>query len=307
MSNKVYAFDDYGNKHETMRKDEIEQSIGAGGVRECVLTGCITYNKVDINYNYTGTLPSETVISKLLAFGVNPENNKLTEAEVTSYLGLGMFSIHFYYLDAEIYVTNVNGTYLAYSKMGEGTFNVYPRKVEKFYFVKASEKTNSDEYTVKDAEHATQADKATTADSATNATNANIAKYASSDTSKGTIEERLTALGFKEGVATLNVSSGTAARNSLKKQGKYVLFNYEVNDVFCNEVTQISLTMPQEFRPKNELTIMYRFSTKPRGNDTYFADMYSTATVGTDGVIPITSIAGASIKFEIINVGWETN
>lgn len=151
MSNKVYAYDDFGNKHETMKKDEIEQSIGAGGVRECVLTGCINYNKVDINFNYTGTLPSEAVISKLLAFGVDPENNLLTEAEVTSYLGLAMFSIHFYYLDAEIYVTNVNGTYLAYSKMGEGTFNVYPRKVEKFYFVKANEKNMDGSYAVENA------------------------------------------------------------------------------------------------------------------------------------------------------------
>ena len=209
MSNKVYAFDEYGNKHETMKKDEIEQSIGAGGVRECVLTGCINYNKVDINFNYTGTLPSD--ISKLLAFGVDPENNKLTEAEVTKVISIILICITITLLSAEIYVTNVNGTYLAYSKMGEGTFNVYPRKVEKFYFVKADEKTTSGEYVV------------------ATAVNSTYAQYASEDKTKGTIEERLNNLGFKEG--TFTIASGSASRNEIKKQGKVVWANFEANIV----------------------------------------------------------------------------
>lgn len=282
---KVYAFDDYGNKHETMKKDEIEQSIGAGGVRECVLTGCITYNKVDINFNYTGTLPSEADISRLLAFGVDPENNKLTEAEVTSYLSIGMFSIHFYYLDAEIYVTNVNGTYLAYSKMGEGTFHVYPRKVEKNYFVKANDKTTSGEYVVANA---------------VNATNATIAQYASEDTSKGTIEERLTSLGFKEGFFIVNTYNGGAATfitNSIKKQGKYVIANLSINES-SGGITLISV--PNEFKPNKETNVMVKYKTSLSGS----TNNVSIYTLKTDGTI---SLTGFEMGIEIVNAGWEIN
>ena len=51
-----------------------------------------------------------------------------------------------------------------------------------------------------------------------NAANARYALYASSDTSKGTIEERLTNLGFREG-SVLDFISGT----TLKAEGKYAI------------------------------------------------------------------------------------
>ena len=65
------------------------------------------------------------------------------------------------------------------------------------------------------------------------ATNAKIAEYASEDTTKGTIEERLTNLGFKEGNMTLTsdyeaVNVGGVAQNKWTREGNYVLMALSV-------------------------------------------------------------------------------
>lgn len=60
------------------------------------------------------------------------------------------------------------------------------------------------------------------ATNAVNATNSTYAEYASNDTSKGTIEERLTSLGFKQGSITLP-SGCTVIKNVLTRQGNYVI------------------------------------------------------------------------------------
>ena len=57
---------------------------------------------------------------------------------------------------------------------------------------------------------------------ATTATNATYAQYASEDTSKGTIEERLSAMGFSEGSVTKSPLWQSPTRNVLYKQGKFV-------------------------------------------------------------------------------------
>lgn len=134
-----YILDDYGNKYPALDKDETLASIGAGGVRECVLTGCVTYNNEEINFNYTGSLPEEANIVKLLACGIDPESNKLTEAEIEGYLSMNNFSIHFYYVDNEIYVTNANRDYVAFTKIGVGTYLVYPRTTEIGYYIKSNQ------------------------------------------------------------------------------------------------------------------------------------------------------------------------
>ena len=68
-----------------------------------------------------------------------------------------------------------------------------------------------------------------TSDRVINATNATYAQYASEDTTKGTIEERLTRLGFKEGYFTLTSGSmwgiyNTPQTTQLKvtREGNYV-------------------------------------------------------------------------------------
>lgn len=71
---------------------------------------------------------------------------------------------------------------------------------------------------------ATNATNAVNAEKATNATNAGtarVAQYASADTSKGTIEQRLTNLGFKSG--NFAVPNGNVTENTITRQGNYVI------------------------------------------------------------------------------------
>lgn len=71
------------------------------------------------------------------------------------------------------------------------------------------------------------------------------------DNSKGTVEERLTRLGFKSGSVT--ISSVTATQNELKRQGNYVLGNLSFS---LSSAKSVSGTFPQYFRPKTQ-TICY--------------------------------------------------
>ena len=74
------------------------------------------------------------------------------------------------------------------------------------------------------ATRAGEAEQALYATNAGNAARATYAIYAGPDQTKGTIEERLSAMGFKEGTATLSSSlGGTVATNILKRQGKCVI------------------------------------------------------------------------------------
>ena len=75
------------------------------------------------------------------------------------------------------------------------------------------------------------------------------AKYASSDTSKGTIDERLDALGFKEGVIT-ETENFTITDYTLYRRSKIVTFQikgYPIN----NLNHQVWIKIPQGFAPKN--------------------------------------------------------
>ena len=91
----------------------------------------------------------------------------------------------------------------------------------------------------------------------------NVNLYASNDTSKGTIEQRLTNLGFKEG--SIELASGyTAVTNKLKRQGNYVIGELIFNpDAYKLTYTLTSVNVyttsnqfligkiPIGFRPKN--------------------------------------------------------
>ena len=64
---------------------------------------------------------------------------------------------------------------------------------------------------------------------------ATIASYASEDTSKGTIEERLTNLGFKQGnIGILGGPTVTTNANKVTRQGDYVIANFDVQ--FTNKL-----------------------------------------------------------------------
>ena len=65
------------------------------------------------------------------------------------------------------------------------------------------------------------------------AESARTAEYAKGGENKGTIEERLTNLGFKEGSITLSgaIASSSVVQNKITRQGNYCLFNLDLSGV----------------------------------------------------------------------------
>lgn len=130
---------------------------------------------------------------------------------------------------------------------------------------------------------------------------ANVAMYASSDTSKGTIEERLTKLGFSEGSFTFigNMSGATVGTNSIKKQGKYVIANLGVAPIDIGKIY-----IPSQFQPKEDTTV------SASGMDDNFK-VFASAIIKTNGSIEIkdsnNNTVTSFITFTMQNVGWETN
>ena len=93
------------------------------------------------------------------------------------------------------------------------------------------------------------------------ASSAEYGTYASLDKSKGTIEERLTALGFKSGSATLNSQyEVVTTQNELKRQGNYVLGRIVISSTTIhnlNFMRHLVATLPEEFRPKEDFTFPF--------------------------------------------------
>lgn len=87
------------------------------------------------------------------------------------------------------------------------------------------------------------------------ATQADYASYASSDTSKGTIEERLTRLGFRQGTVQLNTGF-SASENYLYRQGNYVIGKLALTNTFDETFYSASTPSwligewPSDFSPK---------------------------------------------------------
>lgn len=167
------------------------------------------------------------------------------------------------------------------------------------------------------------------------AQNATYATYASTDTSKGTIEERLTALGFKQGsVAMEDVyiqltteppvekqTSPNMTQNLITKQGTYVIVNlqFESNaskgaQAFILPPNQTSLligTIPQEFCPIQNLSENISVATTTLGiNFTSNLNINTPAilNVNTNGEIQIEFLQtyGSYLYFAniIINFGY---
>lgn len=87
---------------------------------------------------------------------------------------------------------------------------------------------------------------------------AKIATYASDDILKGTIEERLTRLGFKSGVITFaGESYGSASytdteNNGIYRQGNYVFCRIKIKDKNIKFKDDFFGLIPETFRPKKE-------------------------------------------------------
>lgn len=81
--------------------------------------------------------------------------------------------------------------------------------------------------------------------------NATEATYASSDHTKGTIEERLTNLGFKQG-SLVPIMFSSATTNTIKRQGNYCVLEFETSESISitNPFTALNIArFPPNFKP----------------------------------------------------------
>lgn len=134
------------------------------------------------------------------------------------------------------------------------------------------------------------------------------------NTEKGTVEERLTRLGFKQGSVTM--TAGIASSQKITRQGNYCLFNLTA-DIGINiekSTTVYLAVLPSEFYPTSETTSYARYfyaSQAPGGTSTGFGNVKVTIT--TDGIVKLSnfSVAGGgsttitATKIVISNVGYE--
>ena len=107
------------------------------------------------------------------------------------------------------------------------------------------------------------------------------------------IKYRLDQLGFREGVATVNVAS--TARNSLKRQGNYVIFNLSLNGALV-PAAGLQITIPKGFRPKSSVEFIGLNSSDSKGDKCY---------VMQNGTVEFSFFRPDS-SFQMLNVGWET-
>ena len=130
------------------------------------------------------------------------------------------------------------------------------------------------------------------------------------------VYQRLAELGFKEGVSSysgLTLGTDATLTNTLKKQGKYCIFNLYGSYTILGTTTKdglnwsggstVTITIPTEFRPKANTTIVVgsRLGTTIQGQ---IAAYTFEATVTTSGTITFTAPTGNSY-FCILNAGWE--
>lgn len=141
------------------------------------------------------------------------------------------------------------------------------------------------------------------------------------DTTKGTIEERLTNLGFREGDVVIHNTAGNniTLQNAIKKQGKYVYCNktMQTRD-FCvnSSIDNVLFEIPEGFEPKNTAIVNLSF-TKPNYSDggIYLKTcLRATVLAGsryatfTNQIIDLNETAFFNLLTSYdLNFGWETN
>lgn len=161
---------------------------------------------------------------------------------------------------------------------------------------------------------------------------AKYATYASTDTSKGTIEERLSNLGFKTGVFTvsakgsfgsLNPSDLNITLNSIRKKGKYCIGNFTIEQrtegKYYGSIKTLTLTIPEDFKPAVGLGFYAKASIIQNTldgkivspvDDTIWVTSTSndTTTININAQVTDTSLyrdpSIESVMF--LSIGWET-
>jgi len=134
-----------------------------------------------------------------------------------------------------------------------------------------------------------------------------VCKYASTDISKGTIEERLTNLGFRTG--TITATSGFSVSSTPTRQGNYILIplilinNESGSTPYYNKCGNIE----NNFRPKQNQYCSGLMYGVYNGS---FAQSYVELYIYTNGDLEmsnrITSLSGWS-SVRITNFGYEAN
>ena len=130
------------------------------------------------------------------------------------------------------------------------------------------------------------------------------ADYASTDTSKGTIEERLTNLGFKESSINLYTSGGSRVGSvGLKRQGNYVIADFSINSNTASKWNGKIGTLPENFRPINDQEYFIGgIGVSATGEN---ISISFTLKVYNTGEINIPSIPTASLQYCTVSLGFE--
>lgn len=120
------------------------------------------------------------------------------------------------------------------------------------------------------------------------------------------VEQRLDELGFNEGVAEYSGFNTTPYSNSLKKQGKYVIFNFSASGHVLSANATAKIVIPKEFLPKQNISFIAGFMTFNLALSTTFYSM-STLTLNAEtGEITIKAGVNDVMNIYIYNIGWET-
>ena len=128
------------------------------------------------------------------------------------------------------------------------------------------------------------------------------------DKSKGTIEERLTSLGFKEGAVTLEefVINETVTLNKLYRQGNYVIGEFYAPRIELGIGAENIFKLPNEFIPKDKIIRGHVKTT------IYYSDFSSDTDwrvldlpVSDDGVVSISN--NGTLVAMYIHFGYEAN
>ena len=136
------------------------------------------------------------------------------------------------------------------------------------------------------------------------------------DDSKGTIEDRLTKLGFKQGSVTL--SSGTATVNTVNRQGNYCILNLKIDNIGSYAVNKennikigtITSSKNINFFPVFDIKCIAVaiYSNYPAGPTNVILDTTINKSGEIYAVIPKLSNYNSTVtfgNFELKNIGYE--
>ena len=131
------------------------------------------------------------------------------------------------------------------------------------------------------------------------------------DMSKGTIEQRLTNLGFKRG--SVRMAVGTASSQNIRRQGNYCLFDLTADiGVKIEKSTTVYLAvLPSEFYPISRITTYAKYTYDGGISGTGYAKVTITHVFGVVlSEFSVVTNVGYLVKItgvEIKNVGYEAN